>query len=162
MNEVMGEGLVKQLRQIRQDKQISQDAVNCILGNNSNGYVSILETRRRDPKLTTLCKWADALGYEVVLRPKPAEEFPNINVPTRKSCKLPNELRLRHQLKFLKQLKRAGGMEKGDIFRRNTNADDKLARRFCRDQGWAFFKDNYWHITDKGRKAIEVANSIES
>ena len=62
--------IVKQLRKIRQEKEISQEAVAAVLHNNSHGYVSLLENGRRSPKLYTLTKWADVLGYELVLRPK--------------------------------------------------------------------------------------------
>lgn len=39
----------------------------------SGRNLSAIERGRRSPSLRTLEKWADALGYEIVLRPKPAE-----------------------------------------------------------------------------------------
>jgi transcriptional regulator with XRE-family HTH domain len=61
--------LIKELRKIRRDKELSQEAVaaHCDIFRN---HISQLETGRRMPNLRTLSKWADALGCEIVVRPK--------------------------------------------------------------------------------------------
>lgn len=61
--------IIKQLRKIRRDQELSQDAVEAVaaLG---DGHISQLERGRRTPNLNTLTSWADALGYQIVLRPK--------------------------------------------------------------------------------------------
>jgi transcriptional regulator with XRE-family HTH domain len=66
----MSNDIVKQLRKIRRDKEVSQDSIAAIMGKGTYGYLSQCETGRRNPTLSTLCKWVDALGYEIVLREK--------------------------------------------------------------------------------------------
>jgi transcriptional regulator with XRE-family HTH domain len=61
--------IVKQLRKIRRDQEISQDALAAAAGM-AKGHISGLERGQRNPALTTLTNWAGALGYEIVLRPK--------------------------------------------------------------------------------------------
>ena len=60
----------KQLRKIRREKEISQDSIAAIMGKTTVGYVSLLESGKRNPTLNTLTSWVDALGYELTLRPK--------------------------------------------------------------------------------------------
>lgn len=61
--------IIKQLRKIRRDQELSQDAVEAIaaLG---DGHISQLERGKRTPNLNTLCSWANALGQEIVLKAK--------------------------------------------------------------------------------------------
>ncbi len=59
--------LIGQLRKIREDQRCSQDALSLIFGDNARSYMSHLEAGRRSPRLDTLTRWADALGYELVL-----------------------------------------------------------------------------------------------
>lgn len=61
---------VDQLRKIRQEQKISQEALSVCLGMNSQSGLSALESGRRSPTLGTLTTWADALGQEIVVRPK--------------------------------------------------------------------------------------------
>jgi transcriptional regulator with XRE-family HTH domain len=60
----------KKLRKIRREQEISQDSVAAIMGKNTVGYVSLLESGKRNPTLGTLTSWADALGYRLTLEPK--------------------------------------------------------------------------------------------
>lgn len=62
--------IIQQLRQIRIEQKCSQDAVSALIGVNSRGQVSAWESGRVGPQYETLNKWADALGYELTLRPK--------------------------------------------------------------------------------------------
>jgi transcriptional regulator with XRE-family HTH domain len=66
----MSDDLVKQLRKIRRDKEVSQDTLSAIMGKANGGYVSQWEKGRRNPTLATLHTWADALGYRLKLEPK--------------------------------------------------------------------------------------------
>lgn len=61
--------IVKQLRKIRRDKELDQQEVAAIAGLYQN-HISQLETGRKSPTLQTLNLWANALGYELTLRPK--------------------------------------------------------------------------------------------
>jgi transcriptional regulator with XRE-family HTH domain len=60
----------QQLRKIRREKEISQDCVAAIMGKSTVGYVSLLESGKRNPTLSTLSSWVDALGYRLTLEPK--------------------------------------------------------------------------------------------
>jgi|GEM_PF-4493160 len=62
--------IVAELRKIREEQKCSQDALSLLSGINSRSYMNSLENGWRNPTLTTLTKWADALGYELALRPK--------------------------------------------------------------------------------------------
>ncbi len=62
--------LPKQLRKIRREKEISQDSIAAIMGKSTVGYVSLLESGKRNPTLSTLTSWVDALGYRLTLEPK--------------------------------------------------------------------------------------------
>lgn len=66
----MSDEIRKQLRKIRREKEISQDSVAAIMGKSTVGYVSLLESGKRNPTLSTLSSWVDALGYELVLKVK--------------------------------------------------------------------------------------------
>lgn len=59
--------IAKQLRKIRREKEISQDCVAAIMGKSTVGYVSLLESGKRNPTLSTLTSWVDALGYRLTL-----------------------------------------------------------------------------------------------
>lgn len=61
--------LIKQLRKIRRDQELSQEAVAAAAALDK-GHISQLEVGRRVPNLSTLTSWANALGYELTLRPK--------------------------------------------------------------------------------------------
>jgi transcriptional regulator with XRE-family HTH domain len=60
----------QQLRKIRREKEISQDCIAAIMGKSTVGYVSLLESGKRNPTLSTLTSWVDALGYRLTLEPK--------------------------------------------------------------------------------------------
>jgi transcriptional regulator with XRE-family HTH domain len=60
----------QQLRKIRREKEISQDCIAAIMGKSTVGYVSLLESGKRNPTLSTLTSWVDALGYRIKLEPK--------------------------------------------------------------------------------------------
>jgi transcriptional regulator with XRE-family HTH domain len=62
--------IVQQLRKIRQDQKLSQDAISMLGGICSKGYVAKIESGYRCPTLKTVTRYAEALGYELVLRPK--------------------------------------------------------------------------------------------
>ena len=62
--------IINELRKIREEQKCSQDALSALTGINSRSYMNSLENGWRNPSLATLTKWADALGYEVALRPK--------------------------------------------------------------------------------------------
>ncbi len=61
---------VDYLRKIRREQKISQETLSLCLGMNSQSGLSALECGIRSPTLATLTTWADALGHELVLRPK--------------------------------------------------------------------------------------------
>jgi Helix-turn-helix. len=68
--------IVKQLKSIRLQQNLSQDAV-CILGGFSNAqYLSMIERLARNPSITVLEKYAGALGYDLVLSPKEKKPIP--------------------------------------------------------------------------------------
>jgi transcriptional regulator with XRE-family HTH domain len=58
------------LRDARKASNISQEAVAADLGLNSQSGFSKLERGIHSPTLFTLTNWANALGYELVLRAK--------------------------------------------------------------------------------------------
>jgi transcriptional regulator with XRE-family HTH domain len=62
--------IISELRKIREEQKCSQDALSALTGINSRSYMNSLENGWRNPSLMTLTKWADALGYELTLRPK--------------------------------------------------------------------------------------------
>ena len=66
----MTDDILKQLRLTRQIMGLSQEALADALNNKGHGYLSMLESGKRGVKLNTLTKWADVLGYEVVLKEK--------------------------------------------------------------------------------------------
>jgi transcriptional regulator with XRE-family HTH domain len=57
----------RQLRKIRRDQELSQDAVSAMAGMPQRGHISQLERGVRIPRFDTMTKWADALGYEIAL-----------------------------------------------------------------------------------------------
>ena len=61
--------ILSQLRKIRRDKELSQEYVS-----KRAGYLRIqlclYETGGREPRFQAVHDWAEALGYELVLRPK--------------------------------------------------------------------------------------------
>jgi transcriptional regulator with XRE-family HTH domain len=66
--------LIADLRKIRQDSRISQDAIGAALGSPRN-VITEWELGQHSPKISTLSAWADALGYEIVLQPKAGTKF---------------------------------------------------------------------------------------
>jgi transcriptional regulator with XRE-family HTH domain len=64
--------IVVELRKIREQSRISQDAVGAALGK-TQAHISNYERghpRYQSPRICTLDEWADTLGYEIVLRAK--------------------------------------------------------------------------------------------
>ncbi len=61
--------IVKELRRIRLDNKMSQCALASDLDIGQN-VLSFREMGRVSPQLNTLSEWADALGYELTLKPK--------------------------------------------------------------------------------------------
>ena len=61
--------IVKELRRIRIDNKLSQCALASDLDIGQN-VLSFREMGRVSPQLNTLSEWADALGYEIALKPK--------------------------------------------------------------------------------------------
>lgn len=62
--------IIKQLRDIRKKERCSQEALALAMGVKSQTWVSNLERDGRSPTLDTLTRWADALGYRLVLERK--------------------------------------------------------------------------------------------
>lgn len=62
----------KQLRKIRREMEMSQDAVCACMWTSAPGWIANLEKGKISPTLATLTKWADALGHEIILKPKNA------------------------------------------------------------------------------------------
>jgi transcriptional regulator with XRE-family HTH domain len=61
--------IVKELRRIRLDNKMSQCALAGDLDIGQN-VLSFREMGRVSPQLNTLSEWAEALGYELTLKPK--------------------------------------------------------------------------------------------
>jgi predicted transcriptional regulator len=61
--------IIKQLRKIRRDREIAQQALAETAGLAQN-HISYMESGRVKPTLNTLNQWANALGYELALRVK--------------------------------------------------------------------------------------------
>jgi transcriptional regulator with XRE-family HTH domain len=61
--------IVKELRRIRLDNKMSQCALASDLDIGQN-VLSFREMGRVSPQLNTLSEWAEALGYELTLKPK--------------------------------------------------------------------------------------------
>jgi transcriptional regulator with XRE-family HTH domain len=61
--------IVKELRRIRIESNLSQVELACDMGVGQN-VLSFREMGRVSPQLRTLSEWADALGYEITLKPK--------------------------------------------------------------------------------------------
>jgi transcriptional regulator with XRE-family HTH domain len=61
--------IIKQLRKIREEQGLSQDAVSMALGHagNKGSYISQVERGKYSPGMAVVMTWADALGYELVL-----------------------------------------------------------------------------------------------
>lgn len=62
--------IIADLRNIRVEQNLSQEALAASIGMNSQSGICNWEKGRRSPTLVTLTCWADALGYELTLRPK--------------------------------------------------------------------------------------------
>jgi transcriptional regulator with XRE-family HTH domain len=62
--------IIDQLRKIRMDRGLSQDALSYLSGISSAHYVCRMETGERNPRLEMVARWADALGYRLTLEPK--------------------------------------------------------------------------------------------
>lgn len=61
--------IIKQLRKIRREREISQQDLAATAGLAQN-HISYLETGRVKPTLPSLNQWANALGYELALKVK--------------------------------------------------------------------------------------------
>jgi transcriptional regulator with XRE-family HTH domain len=66
----MKSDVIAQLRRIRVEQRLSQDAIAILTGLHSKGHISRIERGLRPAKFETLEKFADVLGYEISLRPK--------------------------------------------------------------------------------------------
>lgn len=62
--------ILDDLRSARLERNMSQEDLAIQLGLQSQSGFSRLERGYHSPTLVTLSNWADALGYEVTLRPK--------------------------------------------------------------------------------------------
>jgi DNA-binding XRE family transcriptional regulator len=64
--------VIAQLREARRQMKLSQEALAAKLGMtvNSGSTISRFESETYNPTLARLVEWADALGYELALRPK--------------------------------------------------------------------------------------------
>ncbi len=63
--------IITELKAIRRSQGVSQDAIGAAMGNDEHSKtINRLETGRHNPMLATITGWADALDYELVLRPK--------------------------------------------------------------------------------------------
>ncbi|MEH2539453.1 MULTISPECIES: helix-turn-helix domain-containing protein [unclassified Bradyrhizobium] len=72
----MTNNILTSLRDIRKANNISQESLAVSIGMNSQSGISGLERGIRSPTLATLTIWAEALGYELVLRPKQGIQLP--------------------------------------------------------------------------------------
>jgi transcriptional regulator with XRE-family HTH domain len=61
--------IINQLRKIRREREISQQALSVTAGLAQN-QISYFETGRTKPTLPTLTLWAGALGYDLALKVK--------------------------------------------------------------------------------------------
>jgi transcriptional regulator with XRE-family HTH domain len=61
--------ILSDLRRIRQASRISQDAIGAAIGVTANNF-SRYELGVYHPRIDRIASWAEALGYELVLRPK--------------------------------------------------------------------------------------------
>jgi hypothetical protein len=71
--------------------------------------------------------------------------------------KLPNE----HQINFLQDLKRWGGVATSAELAPQTCQADNSARQTCKRRGWVTFDRYYWRLTDAGRQALKAAAAAE-
>lgn len=62
--------ILDDLRNARIEQNLSQQDLVLKLGMNSQSGFSRIERGFHSPTLVTLSNWADALGYELMLRPK--------------------------------------------------------------------------------------------
>lgn len=62
--------ILDDLRNARLEQNISQQDLVLKLGMQGQSGISALERGIRSPTLVTLSNWANALGYEISLRPK--------------------------------------------------------------------------------------------
>jgi predicted transcriptional regulator len=61
--------ILADLRRIRKESGLSQETMAAAIRMSSGQtFISRLENGRHDPLLVTVSNWADALGYELVLR----------------------------------------------------------------------------------------------
>ncbi len=63
--------IIAELRRVRQERKLSQEEMaGMIRMASGQTYVSRVEGGQHDPLLATIDGWAQALGYELVLKPK--------------------------------------------------------------------------------------------
>jgi transcriptional regulator with XRE-family HTH domain len=62
--------IIDQLRKIRMEQGLSQDALSYLSGISSPHYVCKMERGIRNPRIEMVARWADALGYRLSLEPK--------------------------------------------------------------------------------------------
>ena len=61
--------IITELRRIRKESRMSQDAVAAALGKDST-QITNYERGHQSPRISLIADWADTLGYELVLQPK--------------------------------------------------------------------------------------------
>lgn len=66
------DAVIRMLADRRRELGLSQIDL-CRLINTGQNMISHWETGRHDPRLSKVLKWADALGYELVIRPRRGE-----------------------------------------------------------------------------------------
>jgi hypothetical protein len=97
-----------------------------------------------------------------VLQPAGHEWCPDLGgkmseVLVQKKIKLPTG----HQINFLQDLKRWGGVATTGELRPQTCQADNAARQTCKRRGWVTFDRYYWRLTDDGREALKAAGAAE-
>lgn len=67
-----------------------------------------------------------------------------------------------HQVNFLRDLKRWGGVATTGELAPQTCQADNSARQTCKRRGWVTFDRYYWRLTDAGKDALKAASAVES
>lgn len=66
--------IIAQLRAARLAREISQTEIAELLGLEKHAQFSVLERGHRNPRLDSLRKWADVLGFDLALVPRSVVE----------------------------------------------------------------------------------------
>lgn len=68
---MMQRDLIAELRKLRRERRISQDAIGASIGRHRRTIAAYeVGTDSYNPDVNTLSAWADVLGYEIILQPK--------------------------------------------------------------------------------------------